>query len=434
MNYEESLAYLDKLAVFGVRLGLGRIEKLLAKIDNPHTRYRTVHVTGSNGKGSVSVMLANVIRTSGLHVGLYTSPHLNSYTERIAVDGQPILEQEFADCLSAISVYVEEMLKEGEECPTQFEVLTAVAFLYFAMKNVDYAVIEVGLGGLLDSTNVITPEVAVITNVTLEHADKCGGTLEGVAKHKAGIIKEGVPVVTAAKGEPLEIIKSVAAEKNADVFIAGRDFSSQLISVGNQMQKLCFTSELTGRRSEEYELHLLGLHQVENSAVALMTAELLHNEDDRIDVDTIPDGLKLSEWPARFEIIDGENFRAIVDGAHNPAGIEVLRQSLDTYFPIEERVFLLGILRDKDMPAMVEKLLRPTDTAVFTVPDSPRKATVEEEMRLAMPLCAHVEGFEDRGEALERAIELSHDGKLLIVAGSLYLVGEIRSRLLDLRR
>ena len=203
MNYQEALDYLEGLNVFGVRLGLSRIKRLLELLDLPQERYRTIHVTGTNGKGSVSAMLESIIRRSGLHVGLYTSPHLFSYTERMQVNGQPISQQEFADCLSTIR----------EECPTQFEVLTALAFFYFAMKQVDYAVIEVGLGGLLDSTNVIVPEVSVITNVALEHADRCGGTLEGVAEHKAGIIKSGVPVVTAATGLPLEIIRQKAEEK-----------------------------------------------------------------------------------------------------------------------------------------------------------------------------------------------------------------------------
>ena len=173
MDYQEALSYLEGLNVFGIRLGLSRIKRLLELLDLPQERYRTIHVTGTNGKGSVSAMVESIIRRSGLHVGLYTSPHLSSYTERMQVNGQPISQQEFADCLSTIKEYVDQMMAEGEECPTQFEVLTALAFFYFAMKQVDYAVIEVGLGGLLDSTNVIVPEVSVITNVALEHADRC---------------------------------------------------------------------------------------------------------------------------------------------------------------------------------------------------------------------------------------------------------------------
>lgn len=190
MNYEEALSYLEGLNIFGIKLGLDRINRLLELLDLPQNRYRTIHVTGTNGKGSVSAMLAGILQHSGIHTGFYSSPHLVSYTERMRVDGQSISEEEFAHCLSTIRVYVDQMVAEGSESPTQFEVLTALAFFYFAMRHVEYAVIEVGLGGLLDSTNVITPELSVITNVTFEHADRCGGTLAGIARHKSGIIKD----------------------------------------------------------------------------------------------------------------------------------------------------------------------------------------------------------------------------------------------------
>ena len=274
MNYQESLAYLESLNIFGIKLGLERIQKLLARLELPQERYRTIHVTGTNGKGSVSAMLAGILRHSGIHTGFYSSPHLVSYTERIRVDGQAISEQEFADCLSSIKVYIDQMVADGEECPTQFEVLTALAFFYFAIKHVEYAVIEVGLGGLLDSTNVIVPEVSIITNVTLEHAGRCGGTLEGVAHHKAGIIKDDVPVVTAAQGVALDIIRQQAEEKNADIFVAGEDFSAEFISCESNFQRLEFSSGLLGAVKEPYTLHLLGKHQIENAAVAVMAAKL----------------------------------------------------------------------------------------------------------------------------------------------------------------
>ena len=279
MNYQEAISYLEGLKIFGIRLGLTRIERLLELLDMPQDRYRTIHVTGTNGKGSVSAMVEGVLRRSGIHTGFYSSPHLVSYTERIRVDGQNISEQDFAEGMTVIRAKIEMMLAEGAECPTQFEVLTALGFYYFAKCQVEYAVIEVGLGGTLDSTKVITPEVSVITNVTMEHADKLGGTLHSIAENKAGIIKEGVPVVTAAKGEPLEVIRTVAEQKSADIFVAGEDFCSQFLSCDGRTQKLEFTSELLGIDHEPYELHLLGVHQVENSAVALMTIRLLHNID-----------------------------------------------------------------------------------------------------------------------------------------------------------
>ena len=431
MNYQESLAYLESLNIFGIKLGLERIQKLLARLELPQERYRTIHVTGTNGKGSVSAMLAGILRHSGIHTGFYSSPHLVSYTERIRVDGQAISEQEFADCLSSIKVYIDQMVADGEECPTQFEVLTALAFFYFAIKHVEYAVIEVGLGGLLDSTNVIVPEVSIITNVTLEHADRCGGTLEGVAHHKAGIIKDDVPVVTAAQGVALDIIRQQAEEKNADIFVAGEDFSAEFISCESNFQRLEFSSGLLGAVKEPYTLHLLGKHQIENAAVAVMAAKLIHNLDDRITNKTIDDALSLVSWPARFERVEMGRQKIIIDGAHNPAGMVALRESLDLYYPAEERVLLLGILKDKDIDTMLDILLRPNDTVVVTVPHSDRASDPQ---LLAGKVAAHVQHVEavaDNDEAMNRALELANGEKLLVMAGSLYLVGELRKMLLD---
>ena len=431
MNYQESLAYLESLNIFGIKLGLERIQKLLARLELPQERYRTIHVTGTNGKGSVSAMLAGILRHSGIHTGFYSSPHLVSYTERIRVDGQAISEQEFADCLSSIKVYIDKMIADGEECPTQFEVLTALAFFYFAIKHVEYAVIEVGLGGLLDSTNVVVPEVSVITNVTLEHADRCGGTLEGVAHHKAGIIKDDVPVVTAAQGVALDIIRQQAEEKNADIFVAGEDFSADFISYEGNFQRLEFSSGLLGAVKEPYTLHLLGKHQIENAAVAVMAAKLISNLDSRITNKTIDDALTLVSWPARFEQADYNGQKIIIDGAHNPAGMTALRESLDLYFPAPERVLLLGILKDKDIDTMLDILLRPNDTVVVTVPHSDRASDPQILAGKVAAHVQHVEAIADNNEAMNRALELANGEKLLVMAGSLYLVGGLRKLLMD---
>ena len=430
MNYQEAISYLEGLKIFGIRLGLTRIERLLELLDMPQDRYRTIHVTGTNGKGSVSAMVEGVLRRSGIHTGFYSSPHLVSYTERIRVDGQNISEQDFAEGMTVIRAKIEMMLAEGAECPTQFEVLTALGFYYFAKCQVEYAVIEVGLGGTLDSTNVITPEVSVITNVTMEHADKLGGTLHSIAENKAGIIKEGVPVVTAAKGEPLEVIRTVAEQKSADIFVAGEDFCSQFLSCDGRTQKLEFTSELLGIDHEPYELHLLGVHQVENSAVALMTIRLLHNIDERLTMTTVREALRLVSWPARFERLDLGQQAIVIDGAHNPAGMRALRESLDEIFPAEERVLLLGILKDKDIDTMLDILLRPNDTVVVTVPQSERADSAADLSRRVAPAVQHVEAFENNKEALNRALELANGEKLLVIAGSLYLVGGVRQMLL----
>ena len=434
MNYQEALDWLAQLERFGVRLGLQRIQRLLALLGNPQDRYKTIHVTGTNGKGSVSALLAGALRASGIHAGFYSSPHLVSYTERVRIDGQPVREQEFAAGLTKVRVLVEQMLAEGEECPTQFEVLTALAFDLFAAHQVEYAVIEVGLGGLLDSTNVITPEVSVITNVTFEHAAVLGGTLESIADNKAGIIKDGVPVVTAAEGLPLAIIRQRAEERGADLFVAGADFTAQPQGGDGRRQSLVFSSALLGIAAEPFELHLLGTYQVKNAAVAIMTACLLHNGDARIDIPTIREALRLVTWPARFERIEQAGQTIIVDGAHNPAGMASLRASLDAVFPAQERVLLLGILRDKDIDTMLKTILRPNDTVVVTTPQSARAELPENIARQAAPLCQHVEAFADNDEALAQALELANRQKLLVLAGSLYLVGGLRQRLLSVEK
>ncbi len=423
MNYQESLKYLDELSTFGTKLGLERIQKLVNYLDNPHLRYKTIHVTGTNGKGSVCSMLSSILTISNIKTGLYISPHLMSYTERIQIDGHQISEEDFADCISAVKIFVDKMIEDGEESPTQFEVITAAAFLYFAINKVEYAVIEVGLGGLLDSTNVVKPEVSVITNVTFEHANFCGGTLEGIAHHKSGIIKDGVPVVTAAKDKPLEIILQMAEEKNADTFSINNDFYAYFVKFDGTYQYMKFTSELMGI-SFDYKLKILFDHQIENSALAIMTASILENSDERITRQNIIDGLSIAKWPARFEIFNIDKQICVIDGAHNPAGMTVLRHNLDKYYPEQQRVILLGILKDKDIDAMLDCLLRDDDEIVITTPDSERKASPE---YIAQKIQNHhVEIFDNMNEALTAARMLAGNDKLLCITGSLYLTGELR--------
>lgn len=429
MNYQEALAYLDSLNTFGIKLGLVRITRLLKLLENPQNKYKTIHVTGTNGKGSTTAMLTSILTNAKIKTGMYTSPHLVSYTERMQIDGSYISENEFADCIRIVKEKVEEMIAEGEENPTQFEVITAAAFFYFAKMQVEYAVIEVGLGGLLDSTNVIIPEVSVITNVTLEHAERCGGTLEGVAEHKAGIIKDGVPVVTAAKGIALEIIQEKAREKNADVFVAGEDFTSEFKSFATNKQCLTFNSGMVGV-SSTYCLGVLGEHQIENSSIAIMTALILATNEKRITSEGMQKSLSEVSWAGRFEVMQQENEQImIIDGAHNNAGAEVFRRNLDKYFPHAEIVFLLGILEDKDVSGIIHHLIHEENVVVVTKPDSNRAAAPKKVAE--MIFAKQVEAIEDIDDALKRAKELAANGKILCVAGSLYLIGVVRSLLIQ---
>ena len=430
MNYAEALLYLDELNTFGIRLGLVRMEELCARLGNPERCYATIHIAGTNGKGSVTQMMDAVFRASGIRAGRYLSPHLISYTERMSVDGHDISEERFAELLTRVRAAADEMVAAGHEHPTQFEALTALAFLYFAEAQVEVAVIETGLGGLLDSTNVVEPALTIITNVAMDHADRCGGTLLGIAEHKAGIIKEGVPVITAATGEPLEIIERRAEELGADVFVCGEDFSAQLFFPKEGGQRVAFHSVVC-REPEPFDLGLAGVYQAENAALVIMAAKLLEREDARVTEHAIRVALRTVRHPARFEILMRENLPVVIDGAHNPAGMRALRAGLDAYFPDLPRVFLLGILKDKDIDAMLAALLRPGDQVITVRPDSERAAAADVVAAIAAGMGLDTHACGDAAAALAEAQARARAGNaLLVAAGSLYLVGGIRAMLM----
>ncbi|MBQ4494179.1 MAG: bifunctional folylpolyglutamate synthase/dihydrofolate synthase, partial [Selenomonadaceae bacterium] len=288
-TYKDALSYLDWLCVFGVKEGLKRIKALAEALGNPQNAYRTIHVAGTNGKGSVCAMLAEMLKAQGLTVGLFTSPHLESYCERIKINGANIPEDDFAEMIFRVKTCNVEA--------THFEVLTAAAFLYFKVRAVDVAVIEVGLGGTLDSTNIITPELSIITNIALDH-ENILGDLEGIARNKAGIIKPNVPTVTGAQGKPLEIIRAVAKEKNSALH------------------------EVTAPAN--VKINLRGEYQKMNAAIAIKAAQVLG-----IDGAAIEAGLARVQWAGRFEVVDTAAGVVVIDGAHNPNGAAALRQSLD---------------------------------------------------------------------------------------------------------
>ena len=388
MTYEESLEYLNWLAIFGIKEGLQRTKNLMAKLGEPQNFYETIHVAGTNGKGSVCAMLAEILRTSGLKVGLFTSPHLESYCERISVNGENISENDFAAQI--------ERIKNCNVDATHFETLTAAAFDYFKRRQVDVAVIEVGLGGTLDSTNVITPKISVITTIALDHENVLGD-LENIARNKAGIIKPNVPVVTGATGKPLEIIRDVAKKNNSTLYEVNQP--------------------------AEVKLNLRGEYQKFNAAIAIQTAKILGIDDEKI-----LRGLEKVKWAGRFEIVNTKFGKVIIDGAHNPHGANALRQSLDKYFPTGKRTWIFGALADKNFDEMIKILFRADDFVIVSPPNSERAATVES---LCKTLTAH--GIKNIGvENLSDAIEkFLHCDGIKIAAGSLYLIGDIRNKILN---
>ena len=426
MNYTETLAYLDSLGKFGIHLGMERIEALLNELGNPEQKVRTIHVTGTNGKGSVTSMITNILLVSGLKVGKFTSPHLVRYNERIEVDGKEISDEDFALVVTAVRRAVESVMAKGTDQPTQFEVLTAAAFLHFALQKLDYAVIEVGLGGLWDSTNVITPVVSVITNVSLDHTDRCGKTVEEIAMQKAGIIKDGVPVVTAAEGDALGPIQAMSLFKQAPLYIYGKAFTGQ--EVASSMEGQTFTLS-AGDYHSNYDVKLPGAHQIVNTAVAVVAAKLASKQDSRINELALHQGVALTKWPGRLERIS-QNPDVILDGAHNPAGAAVLRAALDKYYSGKKICFIFGMMGDKDIRQVITTLFRKED-AVYTV-RADEGARAAEPEALAPKIGPQAKVMHDLAQAYKTALaEVGEEG-LVCVCGSLYLVGTFKKMLLNL--
>ncbi len=379
-TYDDALKYLEQLCQFGIKEGLERTKKLAVALGNPQNFYRTIHVTGTNGKGSVCAMLAEMLKAQGLKVGLFTSPHLESYCERIQINKENISEDDFADMIFRV--------KDSTFDATHFETLTLAAFLYFKLCKVDVAVVEVGLGGTFDSTNIIAPELCIITTVALDH-ENILGDLKGIARNKAGIIRPNVPTITGATGEPLKIIRAVAKEKNSPLY------------------------EVT--TPVNVELNLRGEYQKFNAAIAIKAAEVLGLDKAAIEI-----GLANVKWAGRFEVIGN----VVIDGAHNPHGAAALRKSLDKNFPRGKRIWLFGVLKDKNFDEMIKILFRADDFVIVTKVPSERTAEPETLCEILRKRGVNCIAVEDNFAAVEKLKNSGGDVK--IIAGSLYLIGAVR--------
>ena len=423
MNYQESIAYLESLGQFGIRLGKDRIKQLLFVLGHPENQIKTVHVAGTNGKGSVASIISAILAEAGLRVGKFTSPHLVRYNERIQINEQNIADEAFERILATVSEFADDLVKkEACEQPTQFEILTAAAFHYFALQQVDYAVIEVGLGGLWDSTNLIKPLVSVITNIALDHTKVLGNTIEEIALQKAGIIKEKVPVVTGAEGDALGPIRVMSAVKQAPLYEYGRSFRGEEISSSIDGQRFMLMAGTN--YASEYEIQLPGAHQIANASLAIVAAKIVSKQDPRITEEHLHLGAAHTKWPGRLEKI-GTAPDVILDGAHNPNGAEALRGALDKFYPDRKRAFVFGMMGDKSVDEVIRILFRPSDT-VFTVraDDGPRAA---EAANLAGRVGSNATPVDDISRAYRLACEAAGREGLVCVCGSLYLVGTFKA-------
>src|SRR3989449_11557215 len=417
VDIESLLAELYGLERFGIKLGLDVVRELLRRVGNPQDEFATIHVTGTNGKGSTCAFLASIFRAAGHRVGLYTSPHLVKFNERIRVDGRMIADADVARLYAAVKPHTAAMAKRSEtDQPTFFEVTTAMAFSYFAERKVDVAVVEVGMGGRLDATNVVIPDACVITRIGLEHTEHLGRTIERIAKEKSGILKPGVPVVTVDQ-PAVRVIEARAKDLRCPLTVVGRDvhYSRQRFDLEGQDMLL------DDGLSVEVRIPLLGAFQPENAAVAFAAA-LAVREKWKLTKTAIGKGLHAAKWPGRFQVVKREP-TVIVDGAHNAPAAAALAESLQELFPGRKFSFVFGILNDKDLAGIAESLGPLAVQVVATKPKTPR-AFEPEDLEKAFASFAPVVIVPDVRVAVTKTLDAAAKDDVVVVAGSIYTIGE----------
>ncbi|NLC11243.1 MAG: bifunctional folylpolyglutamate synthase/dihydrofolate synthase [Firmicutes bacterium] len=406
-----------------------RIQALLKLLGNPQQKLRFIHIGGTNGKGSTAAFIASVLEKSGYRVGLYTSPYLLQFTNRMSINGSDIPPDRLSLLVKELKPLVEKVTAKpylGQ--PTEFEVVTALAFTYFAQEKPDVVVLEVGLGGRLDATNVVNPLACVLTTVALDHTQVLGPTLEDIAREKAGIIKEGVPVVTGvSQPEALQVIKQACLAKKTSLYILGKDFSYLRSKV--QKGKQVFYFQGLRDRLDSLEISLLGEHQLSNASLALACLELLKS-DFKVTEESIRAGLRQASWPGRLEVM-GEKPLVVLDGAHNVEAMLALKKAVQDYFQYERLILVLGILGDKDIKNMLQPVAPLAQKIIITAPENPRAAAPESVRDILRPLFAGEILLEPKIEkAVELALSLASPQDMVLVAGSLYTISSARSFLL----
>jgi dihydrofolate synthase/folylpolyglutamate synthase len=432
MEYSEAIAYLHSLTDYEkMRIerytpeafDLSRVEALMASLGNPHTCFPSVHIAGSKGKGSTAAMCEACLRAAGYRTGFYTSPHLHTFRERIQVNCQMISREEVVALVEEVQPLVERV-----DGVTTFEAITAMGFLYFARAEVDVAVVEVGLGGRLDATNVVTPEVSIITSLSLEHTYLLGDTLDKIAFEKAGIVKPGVPAVTAPQqDEARTVLERVCLERGSPLVEIGRDWTVEPGPADLDGQAFCVRRP-AGDRAEldgEYWIPLLGRHQLENAACAITALDVMRERGFQIPREAVCEGLRTVAWPGRMELLSREPL-VIVDCAHNPYAAQVLRQALETWFPDRRWVLVYGASADKDIAGVLKTLLPSSDYTIVTRSDHPRAAAPAVLADIVASLGGGAEVSVSVGKALRRALTVMGSGDGVLVTGSVFLVADAR--------
>ncbi len=425
MNYEEALEYIQGTKTFGSKLGLDRIKMLVDLLGNPEKGLQVIHVAGTNGKGSTIAFMSSVLCQAGYKVGIYTSPGLYNFNDRIKINQREIDNESVGEITGRIKEKIEVMLAQGFEHPTEFEIMTALALVYFKEQECDLVILEVGLGGRLDSTNVIkAPLLSVITPIDFDHMDVLGDTIELIAKEKAGILKKGTSLILSPQREEAEVVILKRAER-LDIPVHKVDFSSiNPIYWDTDMQ--CFSVD-----QEEYKTSILGLHQTQNALLAIEALYALETLGVRVPQDALKKGLVMARWPARFEILSKDPL-IVIDGAHNQQGVQILKENLEAYFKDKEIIFIMGVMRDKNYIEMIREL-KPLMHKVYTVTPNSSRALSAVELQKVL----EDEGIDAKAclgitPALESSLKDIGENQIVCAFGSLYFMGELRASFLHL--
>jgi dihydrofolate synthase/folylpolyglutamate synthase len=432
MDYVEAIAYLHSLTDYETKrvrrytpeaFNLARIQRLLEAVGNPHQSFRSVHIAGTKGKGSTSAMIESCLRRAGFRTALYTSPHLHTFRERIRAGGEKIGRDEVVGLVKELQPLV-----ERRPALTTFEVITAMGFLHFARSDVDMAVVEVGLGGRLDATNVLTPEVAVITSISLDHTYLLGDTLGEIAQEKGGIIKPGIPTVSAPqRAEAIQALERISRERDAGLVEICRDWDYEIGPADEEGQTFAVRRVVDGGSplDGDYWIPLLGRHQLENAAAAVATLDVLRRRGFEIPADAVDQGLREVQWPGRMEILSQDPL-VVVDCAHNPYSARTLRDALEEWFPDRNWVMVFGASADKDVAGMLESLVPISDYTIVTRADHPRAMAPIELADIVADVGGGAEVSLNVRKSLDRALAMMDPDNGLLATGSIFLVADLR--------
>ncbi len=428
----DTLKYLERLRSLGSNYGLERTERLLELLGNPHKKLKLVHIAGTNGKGSTSAILGEMLIEHGYKIGFFNSPHLDEIEETIRINNKNIEEEELISLINEIKPYVEQVVEEGFNHPTEFEVITCIMFLYLYRKEVDFGIIEVGLGGRLDSTNVLTPILSVITSISFDHMNLLGNTIEEISREKAGIIKRGIPVITCVqKDEALKVITEKAIKESSNLIIVNPNNYKFIEIYKNKTINQKISVNIKGNE-EVLNLSLLGKHQIINLSLALEALKELESLNHiKFDINKVKLATEKVKWKGRLEILNEKPY-IVIDGAHNVDGIKYLKNNIKEYFKFKNLYLILGILADKEIENMLE-IIAPIANEVYTVTSTSIRAKNAEDLKNeVLKYNKNCLAFEDYKDAANYAINKAKEDDIILASGSLYMIGKMREVISEL--